>query len=549
MDYVLPFVLSMAVTMALVPLLARLASRLHIVDRPGGRKTHSGEIPRIGGVAMAIGVLAAMSSFVPTAGRPGLAFVAGAALLLCFGVADDRYDLDYRLKLFGQLAAVALPVFGADVWIHTVTLTDRVELPAWLGIGLTIAFLVGVTNAVNLADGLDGLAGGTSFLCLSALAWLAHSAGQDGAQLLALAFAGAVLGFLRYNTHPAVVFMGDAGSQLLGYSIGVLALLATQSATTVVSASLPILLLGMPILDTLQVIVRRVVAGRSPFRPDRGHLHHRLLGLGFEHHEAVAVIYALQAALFLIAFAERYESDLVVLASYGAVAATVLGALAFAERSGWRLRASKASGAGGAFVTRLISRAYHSGRLQAVASVSVCGGLIGYAGLAIYEARALPSDFRLAVWVLGAALLTLLIVRRGRPLLLLDRAVLYTVLAALAYCDTSVPAGARLVPHADWVLVLGVAVATALALRAGRARGFGITPLDLIVLFLGLVVPNLPGLGALPMNAGQGVAKLVVLFYGLEVAVLYSERRTVWVRASALAAIALLAAEFPMTIG
>lgn len=543
----LPFVLSLAVAMSLLPLLARLAGRLNIVDSPGDRKVHSHAIPRIGGVAMAAGVVAAVSSLLPDLGRSAVWFLAGAAVLMAFGVADDRFDLDYRAKFVGQLLAVALPVFGGEVWIHSLTTVDHIELPAWLGIGLTVVFLVGVTNAVNLADGLDGLAGGMSFLCLCALAWLAHLAGQEVATMLSLAFAGAALGFLRYNTHPAVVFMGDAGSQLLGYAIGVLALLATQNPTTAVSASLPVLLLGVPILDTLQVMTRRVAAGHSPFRPDRGHLHHRLLALGLEHHEAVSVLYAAQAALFLLAYWERFDSDLVILGTYALLAAAILVGLVALERSDWRLREPALPESPVAPLTRLIGRAYQGGGLQRASALIVCAGLAGYALLCVYEARALPPEFKAVVWVLAGALAALLLVRRNQPLSGIDRATLYATLAALVYCDASVPAGARLLPYVDWVVLLAVALATVVALRAGRTRGFQVSPLDLLVVFIALVVPNLPGIGALPTNSAQGIAKLVLLYYGLEVAASTGQRHPAWVRLTGFALLAGLAAEFPMT--
>ena len=139
-----------------------------------------------------------------------------AALVAVFGGLDDRFDLDYRIKLLGQLLAALIVVLGAMCRFTTLTLDDRVLLPEWISVPLTVLFLVGITNAINLADGLDGLAGGTTFLCLCALAILAYSSGQVTTAALALAFAGAVLGFLRFNTFPASVFMGDAGSQLAG---------------------------------------------------------------------------------------------------------------------------------------------------------------------------------------------------------------------------------------------------------------------------------------------------------------------------------------------
>ena len=154
--------------------------------------------------------------------------------------------------------------------------------------------LVGITNAINLSDGLDGLAGGVTFLSLAAIAVLTYIAVDAGFMLLAtMSIMGSILGFLRFNTFPARIFMGDGGSQFLGFSAGVLAILLTQSSNTALSPALPLLILGLPILDTLMVMGERIYEGRSPFVADRKHIHHRLLALGFHHYEAVVTIYAL----------------------------------------------------------------------------------------------------------------------------------------------------------------------------------------------------------------------------------------------------------------
>src|SRR5271166_828824 len=219
MRYLLPFVLAMVVTMAWVPVLVRLANRWQILDQPGTRKVHTVPIPRIGGLAMALGVFVA-AAFSIHLGPTDRWFLAASGILIVFGALDDRFDLDYRIKLIGQIIAVGIVVILGDLRIHDIALTNDISLPGWLSMPLTVFFLVGITNAINLADGLDGLAGGTTFLCLGALAILAHSSGQIVCAALALAFGGAILGFLRYNTYPASVFMGDAGSQLLGFAVG-----------------------------------------------------------------------------------------------------------------------------------------------------------------------------------------------------------------------------------------------------------------------------------------------------------------------------------------
>src|ERR1700735_1952025 len=337
MHYVIPFIVSMVVTMVCLPVLVCLGRKWLMVDHPGARKVHAVAVPRVGGVAMACGVFIA-SVFSISLQTADILFLVAAAVLTTFGGLDDRFDLDFRIKFVGQLTAVAIVIVAGDARIESIALDDRLWLPAWLSWPITVLFLVGVTNAVNLADGLDGLAGGTTFLCFCAIALLSGVGFPGSSTALSLAFAGAVLGFLRFNTYPASVFMGDAGSQLLGFGIGVLSIRATQSPGSEVSAAIPILLLAIPILDTLSVMVQRIGEGRSPFSPDKNHIHHKLLALGFGHHEAVMVIYVMQAALFLVAYFLRYESDLLILGVVTAFFALSISVFAAATRFGWRLR-------------------------------------------------------------------------------------------------------------------------------------------------------------------------------------------------------------------
>jgi UDP-GlcNAc:undecaprenyl-phosphate/decaprenyl-phosphate GlcNAc-1-phosphate transferase len=199
MLYVMSFLIAMIVTVAWLPVFTRVASKWGIVDRPNARKVHTTPIPRIGGIAMVLGALIAAAIVIPLDKRD-IAFLAAVVLLAIGGALDDRFDLDYRLKLCGQMVAALIVITIGDTQVYSITLDERLYLPHWIAVPLTVVFLVGITNAINLADGLDGLAGGTTFLCLGVIAMLAHSSGQTVSAALALTFAGAVLGFLRFNT-------------------------------------------------------------------------------------------------------------------------------------------------------------------------------------------------------------------------------------------------------------------------------------------------------------------------------------------------------------
>jgi UDP-GlcNAc:undecaprenyl-phosphate/decaprenyl-phosphate GlcNAc-1-phosphate transferase len=528
MVFVLPFLLAMVVTMLLLPVLGRLAARWRIVDAPGARKVHLTPIPRVGGIAMLAGAFLAAVIAVPLQ-PPERAFLIAAALVAVFGGLDDRFDLDYRVKLFGQLLAALMVVLGANVQIHELTLDDRVLLPEWISIPLSVLFLVGITNAINLADGLDGLAGGTTFLSLCALAILAYSGGQVTTAALALTFAGAVLGFLRFNTFPASVFMGDAGSQLLGFAVGVLSLRATQSGVGDISTATPILLLALPILDTLSVMVQRMGEGRSPFGADKNHIHHKLLSLGFDHHEAVMVIYAVQADLFLLAYWMRYESDLLILGVVSVLFVVSIFLLQIAARRHWQFRAQPDRDARSTPLMRFTTALVQPQYLPRWTYLAVAIAFGVYAALVMVETASLSSDVRLLLMALLAVTALWLAILRIRPLSVVEKGALYVTVAVLVYLDT-------VIVHdpfwsiVNWAAILTAAAGTMLRLRLSKDRRFELTSLDLIVLFVALVVPSLPGSVSLPHGGALGIAKLVVLFYAVEVLVSRTEMPVVWLR-------------------
>jgi UDP-GlcNAc:undecaprenyl-phosphate GlcNAc-1-phosphate transferase len=535
----MPFVLAMVVTMASLPLLVRLATRWLIVDQPGGRKVHSVPIPRVGGVAMTLGIFAAALLTVDLQTQDRW-FLAAAGVLAIFGVMDDRFDLDYRIKLIGQLLAVGIVVIAGDVQIRAITLDDRLLLSPWISEPLTVVFLVGITNAINLADGLDGLAGGTTFLCLCAVALLSSLGDQGAGTPLALAFAGAVLGFLRFNTYPASVFMGDAGSQLLGFTIGVLSVRATQGVASEVSTAIPVLLLALPILDTLSVMVQRLSEGRSPFSADKNHIHHKLLALGFDHHEAVMVIYAVQATLFVLAYFLRYESDLLIMGTVTAFFAVSITVLQMAARSGWRLRGVKGSRAKSA-LSRLMTAMQRPDLLPRFSYQVIAGSLAFYASLIVLKTAQFGSDLRLLISALLAVTVGFLLILRSRPISLTEKGVVYVTATVLVYLDAVVDSADRLISVLGWVAVSAAAVGTAVRLRLHNDRRFQLTPLDLIVLFMALVVPSLPGTLHLPHGGALGIAKLVVVLYSIEMLVRRSDGRAAWVRIAAAAVLTGLA--------
>jgi len=335
MVFFFSFVISIVISLALIPLLMRYAGFLNMLDEPGERKVHAVAIPRCGGVGLAIGAVVAILVSVPLE-RELLGLVAGSLVIVVFGFLDDRFELNYKWKFIGQFLAVFIAMYGG-LYLSFIPFAGMEPGPIFITLPLTVIFAIGVTNAVNLSDGLDGLAAGIMLMTFAAIAFLGIDGQGVEVTVMALAVAGGIVGFLWFNTHPAIVFMGDTGSQFIGFMAVFLSIYLTQDVIQVLNPALPLLLLGLPILDTLLVMVRRIRAGKSPFSPDKTHIHHRFMQYGFSHAEAVGYIYLLQSIFLASAFIFRYSSDLVVIGIYLAISATILLFFYWAERKKWRL--------------------------------------------------------------------------------------------------------------------------------------------------------------------------------------------------------------------
>lgn len=515
MDLLLPLIIAAVVTVALVPLLERKASLLHVMDGPGPRKVHERPIPRVGGIAMAVGAAIPLLIWLPI-DRQWASYLFGGAIILIFGVLDDRYTLPAGLKLAGQFIGVGCAVLIGGLGVHSVYLGGVVELPAGLAAVLAYAFVLGITNAINLADGLDGLAGGTSALSFAALVALTFGTDQGGPILVAVVMLGALLGFLRYNSYPARIFMGDGGSQLLGYTLGVLALLVTQGAGTAYSAALPLLVLGLPLIDMLAVIVMRLREGRSPFVADQNHLHHRLLDLGFDHFEAVALIYLLQVGLLLLAWFMRFQPDVVVLAAFVTVAIAAVGSVLLAQRAGWHWRAPEQARLAAVLQHRM-PRLLAPEHLPRWASAIALGLITAYVLGIASTTSSISAD---VAWLGLALVLVMAAAATGKlPLDLMRgpaQAAAYVTVLMVVYLDHVEPPGGDGFGTIKRVLFPALALTLIVRLRLWRERRFTLTTLDLLIVVIALIVPNLPGLQAAAGNVAIGVAKVVILLYAVE---------------------------------
>ena len=312
--------------LVLVPPVSLLAVRIGGIDRPDERKVHQEEVPRLGGVAIFMACLFSLLIFTDMR-APVKGYLAGGAIIFFTGLADDITGLTPSQKLIGELAAALLVVISGGVCLTSLgNLFGTGELLlGWAALPFTVFAIVGITNAINLLDGLDGLAGGVTAVVSAAFCLLAWRSGNMPLLLISTALLGGVLGFLKYNTHPAKIFMGDSGSLFLGYSLGVCSVLLVTGGNHRISPMLPVFLLGVPIFDTLFVMGNRLRKKQPLFLPDRSHLHHRLMDLGLGHTSTVFVVYG---ATYLLCFAALFmrqtEDWLLLLVFFGFFAACYL---------------------------------------------------------------------------------------------------------------------------------------------------------------------------------------------------------------------------------
>lgn len=342
---VIGFVIATAVSLLLTPAVKAFAFKIGAVDRPNARKVHTRIMPRLGGLAIFAAFAAGLFALLPLLPDAMLsgydmrfiaALLAGGTIIVLIGALDDRFELSAKVKLLGQVAAACVVVFGFGIRINLLNIPfgeTMQPVAEWLAIPLTILWIVGCTNAINLIDGLDGLAAGVSGIAIATILVMAAIMGSEPVLLLSAPLLGGIIGFLRYNFHPAKIFMGDSGSLFLGFSLATLSMLGFKQVT-IVSFVTPLLIIGVPLSDTFFAIVRRVVNKRPIFAPDKGHLHHCLRELGFSHRGTVLIIWGIAAFFGLTAI---FMSTVVPSTSANWVTFVVIAVLVFILQIGAEL--------------------------------------------------------------------------------------------------------------------------------------------------------------------------------------------------------------------
>ncbi|MCH6266534.1 glycosyltransferase family 4 protein [Neobacillus citreus] len=285
----------------LTPIVKKIAFKIGATDKPEQRKVHQGIMPRLGGLSIYLSFIIGVMIIHPSESFH-IPILIGSFVIIITGMIDDIKDISAKYKLAGQIIAAFIVVIWGDMKVEFINLPFGGDLDFGpLSIPLTMLWIIGVTNAINLIDGLDGLAAGVSSIALLTIAGMAVVMGNTYVVLIALIVAVSSLGFLFYNFYPAKIFMGDVGSQFLGYIIGVLSLLGFKNITFI-SLIIPIIILGVPISDTFFAIIRRLINKQPISAPDKSHLHHCLLRSGFTHRQAVLLIYGMSIIFGLAAF-------------------------------------------------------------------------------------------------------------------------------------------------------------------------------------------------------------------------------------------------------
>ncbi|HHJ4985488.1 TPA: glycosyltransferase family 4 protein [Streptococcus pyogenes] len=315
-DYVLVLIGALLMSLFLTPLVRFLAFRVGAVDNPNPRRVNKVPMPTSGGLAIFMSFLVASLGLIPIASKGAMFFgqtyfsyilpvVIGATVITLTGFLDDLYELSPKLKMFGILIGAVI------VWAFTDFKFDSFKIPfggpllvfgPFLTLFLTVLWIVSITNAINLIDGLDGLVSGVSIISLVTMAIVSYfflPQKDFFLTLTILVLISAIAGFFPYNYHPAMIYLGDTGALFIGFMIGVLSLQGLKNSTAVAVVT-PVIILGVPIMDTIVAIIRRSLSGQKFYEPDKMHLHHRLLSMGFTHRGAVLVVYGITMLFSLI---------------------------------------------------------------------------------------------------------------------------------------------------------------------------------------------------------------------------------------------------------
>ena len=502
----------MVASMVIIPFMIRMAPYLGMVDMPDQRKVHVAPIPRVGGVGIVIGSLLAIIVWLPIDNMI-ISYVVASFVLFLFGALDDSFELGHYVKFIGQFIAVAIVITFGDIWVQNIPLFDEPLSPL---VGKVFSFfaIVGMVNAVNHSDGLDGLAGGESLLSLCCIAYLAYIVEGIELAIFAVAIIGGVLGFIRFNNHPAQIFMGDSGSQFLGFSLAVLTILLTQKVHASVSMALPLIILGLPIIDIIAVFIQRAYHGMNLFRASKNHIHHRLLELKFDHYQSVVIIYSIQILFVLCAVLFRYETDELIISVYFVSVILIFMSLIVAEKLGWQNVTENQDSKLTERINNLRNNMFFSDGLLLFLKYSIPLYFV-VASLFLTE---ITDDFAVESVVIIILLVVSWLLRNIPISVYFQRAGIYALAVVLAYlAEQQYLVGEGVNYYLDMVYLPLLAVVAFVVARYARAVNFVMTPFDYLMGVLVLVAAIVQQSAIENIIIASVAVKSVILFYGCEI--------------------------------
>jgi UDP-GlcNAc:undecaprenyl-phosphate GlcNAc-1-phosphate transferase len=498
-----------------MPFLINLACRFNILDLPSSRKIHCEPVPRIGGVAMTFGAFIPIILWAPSDNFVK-SLILGSGIIVIFGIVDDILNISFKVKFAGQILAGLLVVLYGGLTINHLGIftPNDLFLPGWVSIPFTLVIIVAVTNAINFSEGLDGLAGGLTLISFLCLGYLSYLNDIQAYEIISIAMVGAIFGLLRFNTHPAIVFMGDSGSQLLGF-VAISISLALTKTSGQLSLSLVPLIIGIPLVDALFVIVQRIFEGRSPFIADKCHLHHKLINIGLYHSESVLVIYILHLILVCTAFIFKSESARFITIIYTLYAGCILAAIFAADRNGWQIKRYD-------IIDIAIKGKLRNLRAQkTLIKVAFKTVEIGFIFLLIFNCF-LPRHIHIYFSLFATVLLIVVLLTRQFKkdwvAKLLDITVFMLIPFLVYFSEKNVGYLVNTFLIQSYNYSFGILfICVILTLKFTKRDGFKSNPMDFLLIFIALVVPNLPDPNIREWQMGLIAAKIIVFFFSYEI--------------------------------
>jgi len=505
------FLIAMFAAIVLIPPLTFIFNKYQIYDIPSDRKVHTVPIPRVGGIAIVLATI--LPLFIWLNWDYGLlGLLSGILILFVVGIFDDIKDISYKIKFVGQIVAILLVFILGFIQTEQAYYVSQVNLPNIAVLLLYLFFFLGVTNAINLSDGLDGLAGGLSLLSFSIIALLAYESHNLEILIIALAVMGAVFGFLRFNSYPAKIFMGDTGSLFLGFLLGLLGVALTYNENSAYAKALPILLVGLPMVDTLLVILVRLSKKQSPFSADRNHTHHRLLDKGLKHYQSVLLIYFIQSIYVLSAYFLRYQLEANILLAFFVISTFALIVIL----APWRivLEAGVVNFVRTNVIAKLYSlvRKYHDELFWLLSVI-----LILFCLMASIVTSQLENDLRVLFLIIFLTGSVLFVLRKNKPFNALERVIIHVMIVLSIYISIKNNIeGGRYLYQIQLMAIAICFLFASILIFSKSMKKFSGSPMDYLLIAIALVVPNLPGSPVANPVLGYLAAKLIVLFYCVE---------------------------------